>query len=541
MNLTNALNAVLMTAVCSFSSSALAGSADDAKNSWQGRTLDFQYHLQDSRAMGDSLIFGTHNSFNSRAYSNPTRYFDPQHKYSIYDQLTLGARYISLDAHWTAHTHGWPWEWGTDLLLCHSGIGESLGDLHVGCSTTDRKVWSGLDEIRDWFNEKKESDEVVIVSIQDETEGRHKELYNVIKDRLGDRIYNSGGCGKTFAELSKQDVLAAGKNVIVLMVGRSSVDTCSGYEPLRNMAFDESPGFSSVYEDGTLINDLMKLVGQKYRESISADDIRGYVKEGEINNLELAWYTQDDGRIDAGLWSWASNEPNNHDGRQDCAAQYGRGHNSDSRRSRWDDAYCDSNYRYACLNPDNSQWTVTSQSGPWEYGVEACHNLGDGYIFAAPQSGKENADLYAQNSQNKIWINLNDKEKEGHWVKGNSEDWIHCATEGSTCHVNNQIVRYGAKGKYTLPRKESSSFSCNNDKFGDPIKGTKKACQKRVETLRCATEGSYCDLAGETAVVVYGTATHTVEKTVSGGIDCTNSAFGSDPKSGVKKYCRVAY
>ena len=113
---------------------------NDFQNSWAGKALAHQRSIDMNSPLADNSMLGSHNTYNSSVYSDPTRYLDPQQKHSIYDQLRIGARFIELDAHWTAHTHGWPWEWGTDLLLCHSGIGTEWGDLHVGCSLTDRRV-----------------------------------------------------------------------------------------------------------------------------------------------------------------------------------------------------------------------------------------------------------------------------------------------------------------------------------------------------------------------------------------------------------------
>jgi len=101
--------------------------------------------------MSDNNTIGTHNTYNSKVYRTAVRYLYPQQKHSIYDQLRLGARFIELDAHWTYKTDGF--DWGNEILLCHSGIGKSFGDVHVGCSLADRKLTDGLQEVRNWLDE----------------------------------------------------------------------------------------------------------------------------------------------------------------------------------------------------------------------------------------------------------------------------------------------------------------------------------------------------------------------------------------------------
>ena len=163
----------------------------DFQNSWAGQALAHQRSLDVNSPIIDNNILGSHNTYNSKAYQTAIRYIDPQQKHSIYDQLRIGARFIELDAHWTAQTHGNVWTWGPGLLLCHSGIGASMGDLHVGCSLTDRFVKDGMAEVTDFLNENPE--EVIILYIEDHTDGRHEELLDVLSNTLGSKIYASNG------------------------------------------------------------------------------------------------------------------------------------------------------------------------------------------------------------------------------------------------------------------------------------------------------------------------------------------------------------
>jgi serine protease len=55
--------------------------------------------------------------------------------------------------------------------------------------------------------------------------------------------------------------------------------------------------------------------------------------------------------------------------------------------------------------------------------------------------------------------------------------WTACSGEGGTCSFSGtRQVRYGANGSYAF-RTASSSISCSNNVFGDPIYGTVKVCE----------------------------------------------------------------
>ena len=57
-------------------------------------------------------------------------------------------------------------------------------------------------------------------------------------------------------------------------------------------------------------------------------------------------------------------------------------------------------------------------------------------------------------------------------------EWTTCATEGGRCaFTGTRQVRYGANGKFTLPRTFTDGVACNNGMFGDPAPSVVKQCQ----------------------------------------------------------------
>ncbi len=372
----------------------------DFQNSWAGKALAHQRSLDMNSPLADNNILGSHNSYNSEVYSDPTRYIDPQQKHSIYDQLRIGARFIELDAHWTAHTHGWPWEWGTDLLLCHSGIGAELGDLHVGCSLTDRRVSDGVQEVANWLNDNPQ--EVIILYFEDHTDGHHQELLNILNDKLSGKIYTSGGCKSIPSSLTKAQVRAAGKQVVLWKDGG-----CSGNSGMANLAFTGLGQVDRIWEDRTSVGAIGAFfTGGSVNKIESADVVQAFKNGGNIVNLDDLTYN--DGRMAAGVWSWDNGEPNNYNGDQDCAVQWGNG--------RWDDANCGSVHHFAC--EDNAgNWAISAWAGQWSEGAAACSQLTGGYHFSVPTNSKANEALKAAKAgMSHVWLNASDRASEGKWV-----------------------------------------------------------------------------------------------------------------------------
>jgi hypothetical protein len=149
-------------------------------------------------------------------------------------------------------------------------------------------------------------------------------------------------------------------------------------------------------------------------------------------------------------------------------------------------------------------------------------------------------------------------------------EWSFCATEGARCSfTGTQQVRYGAPGKFLLPRTFTDGVDCGNTVFGvDPAPGVVKECQvtgppqmkDEAATAAaignptplqvnlppesawsfCATEGARCAFTG-TKQVRYGAdgKGFTLPLTLTDGVACENAVFGFDPAPGVVKQCQI--
>jgi hypothetical protein len=120
-----------------------------------------------------------------------------------------------------------------------------------------------------------------------------------------------------------------------------------------------------------------------------------------------------------------------------------------------------------------------------------------------------------------------------------------CAPEGQNCVPSGtQVIAFGA-GTYSY-QVIAGPASCSSATFGDrdPVPGILKSCYLAPlggpgGYTSCATDEATCNVDG-TREVAFGANGAFRFKTITGGTDCTTSAFGGDPLVGVPKNCYSA-
>jgi hypothetical protein len=123
--------------------------------------------------------------------------------------------------------------------------------------------------------------------------------------------------------------------------------------------------------------------------------------------------------------------------------------------------------------------------------------------------------------------------------------YTYCSKERQNCSFEGtRVIRYGANGTYTF-KTATDGVSCNNSVFGDPLRGTVKACyysdkvdDSSVSYTYCADERSQCDFSG-TRVIRYGANGTYTYGVATDGVSCSNSVFG-DPLYGTRKACHYS-
>ena len=361
---------------------ARADGIDDFNASWAGQSLAAQRLLDLDEPLADANLVGTHNSFNSSVYTTLTSYIDPDQVHSIFNQLRMGVRSLEFDVHWTPKTEG-AFNFPDRLLLCH-GTAD-----HIGCSVDDRYFTEGLDEIAAWLGTSDSIDQVVVLHIEDHMEGQHGEAYSQVMASIGSRVYTSGGCGDIPGSLTKADVLAAGKNVVIWNEGG-----CTGDANWNGLVYTGLGGLSRVWEtSGSPIGDA---------------DVSNLFATG-TNIIDLEFLDENDSRWSAAIWSWNVDEPNDFGG-EDCAAH--------AANTRWNDDDCAQLYRFACENTLDGSWAVSPTADSWGVGGMACAGFGAEYRFSVPTQSQDNQALVAAKGaagQAVVWLNHDDRSAEGDW------------------------------------------------------------------------------------------------------------------------------
>ncbi|MCP4349486.1 MAG: hypothetical protein GY795_28730 [Desulfobacterales bacterium] len=378
------------------------------------KVLTMQTRLDKYAPINKAGFPHTHNSFNAAPYRTAISYLYPNHEMSVLNQMNVGIRALEYDIHW----------YDGDVILCHNG-GSGV------CSPDDRSFAQGLEEIKYWFQvEEHRLNDVIILTLEDHLDGHYDEAVTVIEAVIGYLVYQPETPCDSFQDMaavtSKADVLADGKNIIIINSNSSSC-TQNGYGDYVYTGNWETADHENLtpYPDCTFgtkgpsdiknsffrtYNDSTAFVG----EEMSAEQVARAVKCG-INAPgpePLDWW---DDQNEAQIWSWAVDEPNDAGGNEDCAEQRSDG--------RFNDIPCTGYPRnYACQHPETRDWKITAVSGAWADGENACDD-GDGYVFSVPANGYENAQLADTKNAagvSNVWVNYSDLALEGDWRPG---DW----------------------------------------------------------------------------------------------------------------------
>src|SRR3954469_12315806 len=347
-------------------------------DTWTHRALAFQYALGNDVPLRDAPWVGTHNSFNSIAEMGTTLSdTDSNQQLSLLDQLAIDVRSLELDLHSFAGRQ----------VVCHAR-GADQG--HAGGSI-EREVGPVVAEIGGWLREHR--DQVLLLYLEDHLDGAadHDAATAAIRAGLGDVIYEppaGAGCTKLPLSVSRSDVLAAGRQVVI-------VSGCGDGAAWPGIAFD----WSDHVENGSAaaFRDFPDCGPDHTRAVYDATLVRYYedstwlsatVDGGEPGGLtpaiaaamarcgvDLFGFDQllpHDGRLAAVVWSGAPNEPRA--GAGDCAAMGADG--------RWIADPCRTPRPLACRADADGSWSMAMGTCP------------RGTRFAVPRTGYENSLLH---------------------------------------------------------------------------------------------------------------------------------------------------
>jgi hypothetical protein len=460
--------------------------------------LTLQDHIDKHVPLNEASWPWAHNSFNSSAYDYPY----PNQQQTLTQDLDAGVRMIDIDPIWDNADQR--------IEACH-GI----------CGDGDDPAVDRFQEITDWFNdptygaERRENDVVLLYLeadpgdlISDIFQGwdtKFDQLQDDLKSSalLGENglvytpvDYYNGATGhctsfESFAaDVTKADILAAGKNVLILGAKVAGLDnTCTedNYQdvafkidvadPVEHWNFNGYPDcdggnfpghskFSNAYNDVATI---------AHTDSMSLEEIDNLVGCGvnAVSHEEFVTNSWEHQRL---VWSWNSAEP---DGAgEDCAAMR---ISSGSDWGIWDRDCSESN-KYACVKrapaPEEvtysilgvsitttfwgtgSTWKVTEAGGPWTEGAQTCYQeFGPSFQFGVPANGYQYNQLFDVAGGGTTWLNFNDRDDEGDWEPMQQFTQAAFSLDGTPDGL--------LHGTSTIPMNNSGASS-TSDRFGIP-------------------------------------------------------------------------
>jgi hypothetical protein len=403
----------------------------DSGTEWGKRALDIQNQIDHAAPFTDTTWVGTHNSFNAYEW-DPAYKVDPNQKNRPKEQMSHGARELTFDVYWSQE--------GLNegrFLMCHGT-----------CSLGEKQFRDGLDEIRDWLNDGR-PDAVILLKIEvnkSMLDDKFSKFANQLEGSIGGKIYKpshhgvADGCaGLNPAKITKQQVLDAGKNVIVISTsehgcpknGKFNEWIFSGFhfnDGSKAKKFERPKSVSACrsFEEQHGDQRMMRLHdGATWRSIGDGDDgmelrpdrVDPYLECG-LNVLELFNYNGQGADTSRPwlkpqdlVWSWRQGQPDNAQGKEHCAVNH--------RDGDFTDDPCDAVHPFACRTATGG-WKVSTKEGRFDEGESVCkEEFGADAEFAAPVNSRQNQTLVTAKKlagKHDAWIDYQDRSMEGHWV-----------------------------------------------------------------------------------------------------------------------------
>jgi hypothetical protein len=370
---------------------AVPAAASAQSGEWVRGSLASQYELGSSLGTRNAPWVGTHNSFNSPAEMGLTLSSqDANQRIDLTDQLDQGIRSLELDLHWFPS----PESGGLAPVVCHAA------DLHAGC-TVEKPLAVVLPEISSWLRQPEHRDQVLLLYLEDHLDDAtgYDAAANVVRDQLGSLLYappTGGGCSELPASLSRDQVRAAGAQVVIVSdcgigAGWPTVAfSWNDHEEGQLHAYTDypacGPDYSAAeyrahliryYEDSTNVSAIAGDPGDRIDPTGAAQLARC-----GVDLIGLDQLAEDDPRLASLVWSWAPGQP----AKGGCALL------RVSRKrpfGRWVSRDCDERHRPACRA--NGRWSVGASRSTATAAARLCRRQDS--RFAVPRTGREGQDL----------------------------------------------------------------------------------------------------------------------------------------------------
>ena len=373
---------------------APAASADD--RDWAREALALQYELANDVELRNAPWVYTHNSYNSEAEMGVTlSNRDSNQSLTIVDQLEEGVRSLEIDTHLFTSPQD-PRVGTRGPVVCHAR-GEAEG--HAGCSA-EKPLVTVLRQVRGWLD--RNPDQVLLLYLESHLESPEGYAAGAdsIEEALGGLVHRpaAGGerCEKLPMELTRDQILAAGKQVIIM-------GPCGRGSRWPALVFDEDP--RKTGSDNSTFREYPDCGPDFTREQYDRQVIRYYedatqlsrTVNGETDPITApltAWMTgcgvdvigldflaRGDPRLAAQVWSWAPGQPTT---AGSCSVQRSDG--------RWETRSCTERHRVACRDAAG-RWFVPGARVTAGAAPRACRSASA--VSAVPRTGFDGQELRA--------------------------------------------------------------------------------------------------------------------------------------------------
>ncbi|WDE02951.1 hypothetical protein SG34_016035 [Thalassomonas viridans] len=409
--------------------------------------LKLQGTIDAKAPLSKTLWAGAHNAYASKQWDGD--YNDVNQWYEPKKLMERGIRLMEFDVYPESTDF-------SSVMMCHLGAKE-----WAICNADAKPFTSGLEQIESYIEDNPHDVIMLKLEVYDSKYPHNgkdfrERVADKIENKVGDIVFKPEDWGYGHDEcaslpvqsLTKEDVLAAGKNLIVITqiprdkdlcnyhgkadyrewvwIGADKLDAAGGHK--ASQAYEQGKAsscdtFSENYELGNLnvaldssheyTADKIWLSGASVQEiaECGAQILEAALVEANDTDIDtplidLAYAIQ----IKDYVWSWNSEPLTDTKG---CAyVEDGRIFSAD----------CSTSKQYVCVNEDR-QWLLAGDKGAWENGFEVCESKGEGYTFAMPYNARENAELREKVESGSAWVNYF-KVIDGIWLSNqNANDY----------------------------------------------------------------------------------------------------------------------
>jgi hypothetical protein len=389
---------------------------NELRRVWNRRSAWLEWALRQQRygVQGGEPVhwigsIGGHNAYSS--LHQGFGYDQSNHKYSVTDQLRMGARVLEIDPHWSTEKP----------RVCHFGSSDQ-------CFSYSRLMASLLDEVANWLDAN--PDEIIFLKFDDHVGSHIDDFVTLVQHYLGNKVYKRANNPRSWPTLAQMK--AAGTQVLIgtrnnKFAGNAwfwffdtdyvtdkdhpdQISTTSCVDGDGRIVYKrpawmwsavaEGRSWSNTFDQTGLIQPNSGTVAALLRCGVSWIGL-DYLDALDSPVAGIFKFSGLDTRIEESIWSFERNEYGAN------GPMFMRGNTG-----RWASGPATSARRFACLMPApagtntySREFRVTNKADVWSRGNDTCRaEFGSTASFGAPTLPYLNAQLAAASSGGEVWL-----------------------------------------------------------------------------------------------------------------------------------------